>query len=167
MTSSASDLFIVDNSDATWKVRNYLAEWCDLSKQIDIATGYFEIGAFLALGDGLTKVDKIHDLARNDVLKRIDMPDPFLERVKLLRFTNTNSPVKILRYAREIVSTTTRRCQLAAVIIHSTKFLADLLPLGEIASAITEKFPIKEKNHYSDQVYQNSKACHDRATGQN
>ena len=42
-----SDLFIVDNSDADWKVRNYLAEWCGLAKSIDIATGYFEIGALL------------------------------------------------------------------------------------------------------------------------
>ena len=32
-----SDLFIVDNSDADWKVRNYLAEWCGLAKTIDIA----------------------------------------------------------------------------------------------------------------------------------
>lgn len=44
-----SDLFIVDNSDADWKVRNYLTEWCGLAKTIDIATGYFEIGALLAL----------------------------------------------------------------------------------------------------------------------
>ena len=46
-----SDLFIVDNSDADWKVRNYLTEWCGLAKTIDIATGYFEIGALLALRD--------------------------------------------------------------------------------------------------------------------
>ena len=34
-----SDLFIVDNSDADWKVRNYLTEWCGLAKTIDIAAG--------------------------------------------------------------------------------------------------------------------------------
>jgi hypothetical protein len=32
-----SELFIVDNSDADWKVRNYLTEWCGLAKTIDIA----------------------------------------------------------------------------------------------------------------------------------
>lgn len=48
MQTSASELFIVDNSDADWKVRSYLSEWCELSKAIDIATGYFEIGAFTA-----------------------------------------------------------------------------------------------------------------------
>ena len=41
-TRSASDLFIVDNSDTDWKVKSYRSEWCELSKSIDIATGYFE-----------------------------------------------------------------------------------------------------------------------------
>jgi len=27
------DLFIVDNSDAAWKVQKYLSEWCELSKK--------------------------------------------------------------------------------------------------------------------------------------
>lgn len=45
MNKSASDLFIVDNSDADWKVRSYLKDWCELSSAIDIATGCFEIGA--------------------------------------------------------------------------------------------------------------------------
>lgn len=40
-----SDLFIVDNSDADWKVRNYLTEWCGLAKTIDIATGYSPPGS--------------------------------------------------------------------------------------------------------------------------
>jgi hypothetical protein len=47
--SNSSDLFIVDNSNGDWKVRSYLREWCDLSSSIDMATGYFEIGALLAL----------------------------------------------------------------------------------------------------------------------
>lgn len=43
------DLFIVDNSDAEWKVKDYLREWTDIARSFDIATGYFEIGALLAL----------------------------------------------------------------------------------------------------------------------
>jgi hypothetical protein len=43
------DIFIVDNSDADWKVRAYLSDWCELSQSIDIATGYFEIGSLLSL----------------------------------------------------------------------------------------------------------------------
>jgi len=49
---SGSELFIVDNSDADWKVRDYLLDWWGLAKTIDIATGYFEIGALLALRVG-------------------------------------------------------------------------------------------------------------------
>ena len=48
-TQQGGDLFIVDNSDTDWKVNAYLAEWCELSRAIDIATGYFEIGALLSL----------------------------------------------------------------------------------------------------------------------
>ncbi len=33
------DLFIVDNSDAEWKVKNYLREWTEIAHTFDIATG--------------------------------------------------------------------------------------------------------------------------------
>ncbi len=42
---AGSDLFIVDNSDDEWKVLRYLNDWCSISKSIDIATAYFEIGS--------------------------------------------------------------------------------------------------------------------------
>ena len=38
-TQRGGDLYIVDNSDANWKVSSYLSEWCELSNAIDIATG--------------------------------------------------------------------------------------------------------------------------------
>ena len=50
-SGTGSELFIVDNSDEHWKVLRYLHDWCDLSKGIDTARGYFEIGALLALRD--------------------------------------------------------------------------------------------------------------------
>ena len=56
---TGSELFIVDNSDVDWKVVRYLHDWCQISKSIDIATGYFEIGALLALDDEWQKVDEI------------------------------------------------------------------------------------------------------------
>lgn len=67
MSKSASDLFIVDNSDADWKVRSYLSDWCELSKSIDIATGYFEIGALLSLNEKWQQVDKIRILMGDEV----------------------------------------------------------------------------------------------------
>jgi hypothetical protein len=48
---TGSELFIVDNSNTDWKVLKYLHDWCQISKAIDIATGYFEIGSLLALKD--------------------------------------------------------------------------------------------------------------------
>jgi hypothetical protein len=67
MSQSASELFIVDNSDSDWKVRSYLSDWCDLSSAIDIATGYFEIGALLSLKDQWQKVDRIRILMGDEV----------------------------------------------------------------------------------------------------
>jgi SNF2 family DNA or RNA helicase len=66
-TAGHAPLFIVDNSDADWKVRSYLADWCDLSKAIDIATGYFEIGSLLSLKEQWQKVDKIRILMGDEV----------------------------------------------------------------------------------------------------
>src|SRR3954470_15427734 len=59
---TGSELFIVDNSDEDWKALRYLSEWCQISRAVDIATGYFEIGALLGLKDEWQKVDKIRIL---------------------------------------------------------------------------------------------------------
>ena len=64
------DLFIVDNSDTEWKVRDYLREWSDISERFDIATGGLEIGALLALDGYWQKLEKIRVLMGNEVTKR-------------------------------------------------------------------------------------------------
>lgn len=69
-SKTGSELFIVDNSDSDWKVHKYLHDWCQLSEQIDIATGYFEIGSLLALDAEWQKVDKIRILMGDEVTKR-------------------------------------------------------------------------------------------------
>ena len=51
--------FIVDNTAEDWKALHYVREWCEISSAIDIATGHFELGAFLALDGAWQKVDKI------------------------------------------------------------------------------------------------------------
>jgi superfamily II DNA or RNA helicase len=53
------DSFIVDNTNDDWKALEYVRAWCELSESIDIATGHFEIGAFLALDGEWQKVDRI------------------------------------------------------------------------------------------------------------
>ncbi len=69
-SSTGSELFIVDNSDEDWKVLRYLHDWCQLSKSIDIATGYFEIGGLLALNDEWQKVDSIRILMGDECSMR-------------------------------------------------------------------------------------------------
>jgi len=69
-SSTGSELFIVDNSNEDWKVLRYLHDWCQLSKSIDIATGYFEIGSLLALEGEWQKVDKIRILMGDEVSRR-------------------------------------------------------------------------------------------------
>lgn len=59
---TGTELLIVDNSDDEWKVSTYLRQWADLSKQIDVATGYFEIGGLLAIDGGWQKVGDIRIL---------------------------------------------------------------------------------------------------------
>lgn len=63
-------LYIVDNSNDKSSVKNYLSEWCSISKQMDIATGYFEIGGLLSLGEDWQKLDKIRIILGNEVTKR-------------------------------------------------------------------------------------------------
>ena len=67
---TGSELFIVDNSDHDWKAMRYLHDWCQLSERIDIATGYFEIGALLGLKDEWQKVDQIRVLMGDEVSLR-------------------------------------------------------------------------------------------------
>ena len=63
-------LFIVDNSDEEWKVADYLREWAGISSQFDIATGYFEIGALLALDGKWQGLEKIRILMGDEVSRR-------------------------------------------------------------------------------------------------
>ena len=69
-SKTGSELFIVDNSDKEWKVLKYLHDWCQISKSIDIATGYFEIGSLLALKDEWQQVDVIRILMGDEVSQR-------------------------------------------------------------------------------------------------
>ena len=71
------DLFIVDNSEDQWKAVRYLHDWCDIAQAMDIATGYFEIGALLALDGQWQKLDSIRILMGDEVSRRTH--DAFLK----------------------------------------------------------------------------------------
>ncbi|HRZ82639.1 MAG TPA: helicase, partial [Candidatus Hydrogenedentes bacterium] len=68
--SKGRDLFIVDNSVSGWTGLRYLEEWAGISKAFDIASGYFEIGALLALDGKWQGLDKIRILMGAEVTHR-------------------------------------------------------------------------------------------------
>ncbi|MEW6034364.1 MAG: helicase-related protein [Chloroflexota bacterium] len=66
---TGADLFIVDNSDTDWKVQQYLYDWADIAHNFDIATGYFEIGALLALDGQWQKLNQLRIMMGDTVSK--------------------------------------------------------------------------------------------------
>lgn len=66
----SNNLYIVDNSNEQQSVKEYLIDWCKVSKQMDIATGYLEIGGFLALDTHWQRLDKIRIILGNEMTKR-------------------------------------------------------------------------------------------------
>jgi len=68
--SSGRSLFIVDNSVSNWTGLRYLAEWANIARAFDIATGYFEIGALLALNGKWQPLDKLRILMGTDTTHR-------------------------------------------------------------------------------------------------
>ena len=68
--SKGRDLFIVDNSVSGWTSLRYLEEWSGIAKAFDIATGYFEIGALLALDGKWQGLDKIRILMGAEMTHR-------------------------------------------------------------------------------------------------
>lgn len=67
-----SERFIVDNEDASVKVRDFLTESCEVSRAYDIATGYFEIGALLSMSEKWQSLEKIRILLGDEVSKRTE-----------------------------------------------------------------------------------------------
>lgn len=67
---TGGELFIVNNSDENWKGLRYLEEWTEIARAFDIATGYFEIGAMLALDGRWQKLDRIRILMGAEMTAR-------------------------------------------------------------------------------------------------
>jgi superfamily II DNA or RNA helicase len=66
----SSPLFVVDNSPGGRSGLEYLREWCELASSMDVATGYFEIGALLDLDGDWQKMEKIRILMGDEVAQR-------------------------------------------------------------------------------------------------
>ncbi len=63
-------LYVVDNSSEEQSVRKYLTEWCSVSKQMDVATGYLEIGGLLDLDQSWQKLEKMRIILGSEMTKR-------------------------------------------------------------------------------------------------
>ena len=64
------ELFIVDNSVSGWTGLEYLRQWTEVARSFDVATGFFEIGALLALDGRWQQLDKIRILMGDEVSLR-------------------------------------------------------------------------------------------------
>ncbi len=68
--STGRSLFIVDNSVSGWTGLRYLEEWADITRAFDVATGFFEIGALLALDGKWQNLEKIRVLMGAETTRR-------------------------------------------------------------------------------------------------
>ncbi len=80
------NLFIVDNSVSGWTGLEYLRQWSELARSFDIATGFFEIGALLALDGRWQQLEGIRLLMGDEVSLRTHQAfaEALQERVGLL-----------------------------------------------------------------------------------
>ena len=74
------ELFIVDNSVSGWTGLQYLQQWTEIADTFDIATGFFEIGALLALDGKWQQLDKIRILMGDEV--SLKTRNAFAEAIK-------------------------------------------------------------------------------------
>ena len=68
--AGGGELFIVDNSVSGWTGLKYLSQWTEVARAFDIATGFFEIGALLALDGKWQQLEKIRLLMGDEVSLR-------------------------------------------------------------------------------------------------
>ncbi|MDE0493986.1 MAG: hypothetical protein OXH54_08625 [Acidimicrobiaceae bacterium] len=68
--AGGGDLFIVDSSVSGWTGLEYLSQWTEVARSFDIATGFFEIGALLALDGKWQQLDGIRLLMGDEVSLR-------------------------------------------------------------------------------------------------
>ena len=64
------DFFIVDNSNSGWTAPENLGQWSNVARSFDIATGFSEIAALLALDGKWQHLDKVRILMGDEVTLR-------------------------------------------------------------------------------------------------
>ena len=100
-TDKGRDLFIVDNSRDGWTGLRYLDEWCAISESFDIATGFFEIGALLALDGKWQGLKKIRVLMGAEMTYRTR--NTLLDAVRTEATKKLNSSVEDEKYNQPLL----------------------------------------------------------------
>jgi len=92
--AGGGELFIVDNSVSGWTGLEYLSQWTEVARSFDIATGFFEIGALLALDGKWQQLEgirllmgdevslKTHNVFKEALRQRVGRLDDSLEHEK-------------------------------------------------------------------------------------
>ena len=93
-------LYVVDNSSTENSVKQYLTEWCDKSKQFDVATGYLEIGGLLDLDQHWQKLEKIRIILGNEVTKRTK---EIIEQVKTAMLSKLGNSLDVEKESNEFL----------------------------------------------------------------
>ncbi len=94
--------YIVDNSISGWQVHEYLRKWTEFTGELDIATGYFEIGALLKLDGAWQKIDNIRILMGNEVTYRTR--NALLEALKRRLNSELELSVEEMKDSRPLLS---------------------------------------------------------------
>ena len=121
--SRGRDLFIVDNSVSGWTGLRYLEEWAGIAKSFDIATGYFEIGALLALDGKWQALDKI----------RILMGAEMTYRTRKALFD------AVREKAVQILDGSIERAKDANPFLHGVPAILEAMRSGQIESRVYDK----------------------------
>lgn len=69
MSNTSTLGYIIDNLKDANNVRHCLSSWCENSKRLDIATGYFDIGGLLAIDQKWQHLEKIRIILGDEVTK--------------------------------------------------------------------------------------------------
>jgi hypothetical protein len=121
--SKGRELFIVDNSVSGWTGLRYLEEWSGIAKAFDIATGYFEIGALLALDGKWQTLDKIRILMGAEITHRT--------RKALLEAVRTR--------ALQILDGSIEADKVTNPFLHGVPAILDALRKGQIECRVYDK----------------------------
>lgn len=134
------DLFIVDNSISGWTGLEYLRQWSEISTAFDIATGFFEIGALLALDGQWQKLEKIRILMGDELTGRTKraLLDAITEKVTRIlddSMEDSKHDNPFLVGVPAIIEAM-KSGQIECRIYNKDKFHAKAMPFGSIASII-------------------------------